>query len=336
MADISFDQILNAFRAAGEDTRLRLLAIIAQGELTVTELTQIVGQSQPRVSRHLKILTDAGLLERYREGAWMFYRLAHQAPHGEMIAAVLDKLTLNDKALTRDMEMLARVRTARNETAAAYFKKNAAQWDILRQLHLPESDIEQAMLDLVGPTPVTNFVDLGTGTGRMLIVFSDIYKTATGFDASRDMLSIARVRLDEAKNISAQVRHADLYSLPIDPLSADLVCLHQVLHFLPDPAKGFFSAAAVLRPGGRLIIADFSSHSHEFLRDNHAHRRLGFSDQELQSWCRMAGLTLVRTQTLSPGKGEAEKLTVKLWLCAKPSIAPSVPSKEKSKAQPNV
>lgn len=315
MSATSLDHVLNIFRAIGEETRLRIMVLLARGELTVTELTRILGQSQPRVSRHVKILADAGLVARYREGAWVFYRISEGA--GVVSAVRRSVATLaqsSDLVLARDGERLGQVHRARAELASAYFQENAAQWDLLRKLHLPESDIEQAMRDLIGPNPVDSFVDLGTGTGRMLIVFKDIYAQGIGYDLSREMLAVARARLDEAGVHDAQVRQGDLFSLPLDKASADIVCLHQVLHFLPDPAMAVAHACKLLRSGGRILIADFASHELEFLREEHAHRRLGFSDAQVAAWANACGLALRCTETLAPSKSEQDKLTVKLWL----------------------
>lgn len=314
------DSALNTFRAVGEETRLRVMALVLRGELTVSELTQILGQSQPRVSRHLKILSDAGLVERYREGSWMFYR-ASRGP-GENISAirgVLEELGASeDRVIARDRDRFNQTREARARIAAAYFEENAADWNKVRRLHLPESDIEARMRALVGAKKADLFVDLGTGTGRMLELFADLYERGVGFDLSREMLALARAGLDRAGVAHAQVRHGDIFSAPLESGSADLVCLHQVLHYLAEPDAAVREAARLLKPGGRLLIADFAPHELEFLREEHAHRRLGFSDEEVKSWRRDAGLDLVGSETLSPRSGEKQKLTVKLWLCAAP------------------
>ena len=319
---MSLDSTLNIFRAIGEETRLRIVALLVRGELTVSELTQILGQSQPRVSRHLKILADAGLVERYREGSWMFYRASEaendEGPVSAIFEAVNDLGQSADRLIARDRDRFAQSREARAKLAAAYFEKNAAEWDQVRRLHLPESDIEARMREVVGDEPVASFIDLGTGTGRMLEIFSDLYETGLGFDLSREMLSVARTNLERVGVSNAQVRHGDLFSLPIDSGSADVVCLHQVLHFLAEPGGAVREAARLLKPGGRLLISDFAPHELEFLRDEHAHRRLGFADQEVKSWCRASGLDLVRSETLSPQSGEDKKLTVKIWACAAP------------------
>lgn len=321
---MSLDATLNVFRAIGEETRLRIMVLLARGELTVSELVQILGQSQPRVSRHLKILADAGLVERYREGSWMFYRSAEREGRRDVdavLGAIGDLSDAMDRVIARDRDRFAQSRDARARVAAAYFEANAAEWDKVRRLHLAEREIEARMRALVGEKPVELFVDLGTGTGRMLEIFSDAYGAGLGFDLSREMLAVARANLDRAGVAHAQVRHGDLFSLPLESGSAELVCLHQVLHFLAEPGVAVREAARLLKPGGRLLISDFAPHELEFLRERHAHRRLGFSDEEVTAWCRASSLELAKSETLSPQSGEASKLTVKIWLCvASPSV----------------
>jgi SAM-dependent methyltransferase len=296
------------------------MALLCRGELTVSEITAILGQSQPRVSRHLKILADAGLTERHREGAWMFYRISEGGSDNPSVAAVFeavrDMAAADDRVLARDGERFEQARLARAAQAAAYFEENARQWNMLRRLHLPEHDIESRIIELVGDREIDLFVDLGTGTGRMLEIFADRYKSAIGYDLSHEMLSIARANLDQASITHAQARHGDLFSLPLEPECADVVCLHQVLHFLAEPGAAVVEAARLLNAGGRLIISDFAPHDLEFLREEHAHRRLGFSDEEVRDWCAAAGLALEGIETLSPATSDKEKLTVKIWLCA--------------------
>ena len=311
------------FRAAGEETRLRILVLLSKGELTVSELTHILAQSQPRVSRHLKVLADAGMIERYREGAWVFYRISDlpDAPT-QALGALLRAVTPEtDRVISRDHDRLRQVRAARAEAASAYFSKNAASWDEMRKLHLPDSDVESALRAVLGPERVGLFVDLGTGTGRMLNVFADLYERAVGFDLSVEMLAVARANLEEWGVGHAQVRQGDLLHPPIGDREADLIALHHVLHYLPEPQAAVEAAARLLRPGGRMLIVDFAPHELEFLRDQHAHRRLGFSDEEARSWCAASGLTLARTETLAPKAKSTDKLTVKIWLCA--AVAPA-------------
>lgn len=321
--NMALDTTLHIFRAIGEETRLRIMVLLARGELTVSELTTILGQSQPRVSRHLKILADAGLVERHREGAWMFYRAAGRRDDDPSQAAVLravdEMAAAGDRVLARDGERFEQARQARAAQAAAYFEENARQWTRLRRLHLPEQDIESRMLKLLGAREIDLFVDLGTGTGRMLEIFADRYAQAIGYDLSHEMLAIARTNLDQAGIDHAQVRHGDLFSLPLTTGSADLVCLHQVLHFLAEPGIAVTEAARLLSANGQLMISDFAPHELEFLREEHAHRRLGFSDDEVRDWCAAAGLDVDRVETLSPASGDKQKLTVKIWICGFPA-----------------
>lgn len=320
---MSLDVTLNIFRAIGEETRLRIMGLLVRGELTVSEITNILGQSQPRVSRHLKILADAGLAERHREGAWMFYRVASgadQAPaQGAVLRAIETMGASGDRLIARDAERFQQSREARAAQAADYFQENARHWNRLRRLHLPESDIEQRMVELVDERDLGLFIDLGTGTGRMLEIFAERYQAGVGYDLSHDMLAIARTNLEQAAISHAQVRHGDLFSLPLEAETADVVCIHQVLHFLAEPSSAVREGARLLKPGGRLIISDFAPHDLEFLRDDHAHRRLGFSDEEVSAWCAASGLRLEKIETLSPSSAEKKKLTVKIWLCVAPA-----------------
>lgn len=319
---MTLDETLNVFRAIGEETRLRIMALLVRGELTVSELTIILGQSQPRVSRHLKILADAGLAERHREGAWVFYRLAAAAKADASLSAVVETvstmITAGDRIVTRDGERFAQSREARANLAAAYFRDNAREWNRLRRLHLPESDIEARIIELAGTEKADLFIDLGTGTGRMLELFADQYDSGVGYDLSHEMLSVARANLEQAKIGHAQVRHGDIFSLPLEGQSANIVCVHQVLHFLAEPGAAVREAARLLKPEGRLIISDFAPHELEFLRDEHAHRRLGFADDEVREWCQASGLRLVKAESLSPSAKDKQKLTVKIWLCEAP------------------
>jgi ubiquinone/menaquinone biosynthesis C-methylase UbiE len=307
------DRLVAMLRAAGDPTRLRLLLLLRQAELTVSELIEIVGQSQPRVSRHLKLLGEAGLLERFKEGSWVFYRAADRGKGAELGAALTN---LADPSLGQaDMARLAHVRQARAAAAAAYFKANAPEWERIRALHAPEKDVEAAIVKHLTMRPIQNLLDAGTGTGRMLELLAPHARRAVGVDVSPEMLAIARDRLLRENFKNTQVRLADTYRLPFagDTDAFDAVLFHQVLHYLDDPGAAVVEAARVMAPGGRLLIADFAPHTLEFLRDDYAHRRLGFSDREVEGWFATAGLKPGDSETIAPASAVAEKLTVKLW-----------------------
>ena len=309
------DRLVTMLRAAGDPTRLRLLLILREAELTVSELVAIAGQSQPRVSRHLKLLSEAGLIERFKEGSWVFYRAAEAGAGAELSHAIAQVPLENPGALESDRKRLAQVREARASAAAAYFKANAAQWERIRALHAPEKDVEAAILRQFAGHTIENLLDAGTGTGRMLELLAPHVKHAVGIDVSPDMLSIARDRLVRSGIRQVQVRLADIYRLPFPNGSAlsgfDAVLFHQVLHYLDDPQAAVIEAARTMRAGGRLLIADFAPHDLEFLRTDFAHRRLGFSDKEVQGWFAAAGLKARANEAIASG---TEKLTVKLWL----------------------
>ena len=302
------NNLLQGMRAVAEPTRLRVLALCAHAELTVTELTQILGQSQPRVSRHLKLLVEAGLLDRFREGTWAFYRMSETQACATLGRTIVDLIPEDDLTITRDLERLEAVQTARAQQAAEYFRDNAARWDQIRSLHIDDAEIESAMLTLLKPDSVGALLDIGTGTGRMLIVYGTQATRAVGIDLSREMLSVARVNLDSAGLRNCQVRLGDMYQLPVASESFDSVTIHQVLHYADAPAEVIAEAARALRPGGRLIVADFMPHHEEALREEHAHRRLGFSDAEISGWLRRAQLIPEEAVYL-----QGDPLTVGLW-----------------------
>src|SRR5882724_5386410 len=278
----AMDRLVSMLRAAGDPTRLRLLLLLKQAELTVSELIEIVGQSQPRVSRHLKLLCEAQLLERFKEGSWVFYRASDAGNGAEFVAAIASIAAKETELLQSDSKRLAAVREARAAEAAAYFKANAAHWERIRALHAPDKDVEAAIVRQIAAAPMESLLDAGTGTGRMLELLAPHVKRAVGVDVSPEMLAIARDRLARSHVRHAQVRLGDTYRLPFANGNAlqgfDAVLFHQVLHYLDDPAAAVAEAARVLRPGGRMLIADFAPHEFEFLRNDFAHRRLGFSD----------------------------------------------------------
>ena len=323
----SLDDILNGLKATAETTRLRLLALFTKAELTVSEVTQILRQSQPRVSRHLKLMCEAGLIERIKEGSWVFYRLAENDPARAIAEKLGALLPWDDAVLKRDLERLESVRAQRESGAQEYFAANAAHWDRMRALHIPEDQVEGAVLEFVGPSQIASYLDLGTGTGRILELVAPRAARAVGVDLNGEMLALARARIERALLTHVQVRRGDLFQLPYDDHSFDLITVHQVLHYLDDPSAAVAEAARVLRPGGKLVIADFAPHALEFLRDDHQHRRLGFADKEVGQWCKAAGLSLAATRDLPPLAQSG--LTVMVWL----AVAPALPQRRAKTAE---
>jgi ArsR family transcriptional regulator len=309
--------MIASLKAAGEATRLRILVLLDQAELSVKDLTAILGQSQPRISRHLKLLAEAGLIDRYPEGAWVFYRLAESGGGARLIRDLLALIDRNDPSLARDRDRLADVKREHADTAHRYFAANAGDWDTIRALHVAEDRVEAAVLKALGGRHFRNLLDLGTGTGRMLDLLAPFYDRAVGIDASPNMLAVARANLDRAGIANAQVRLGDMYNLPLPRDAFDVVTIHQVLHYLDEPERALGEAARVLRPGGRMLIVDFAPHELEFLREEHAHRRLGFAEEQVRQWIEARGLELERVVDLP---GQRNKLKVTMWLARDPRI----------------
>jgi len=314
------DELLAGMRAIAETTRLRLLFVLSHGEFNVSELTQILGQSQPRVSRHLKLMSEAGLLSRYKEGSWVLFRLSDGTRGAALARAIVDLLPGSDSVLVSDIARMEEIRRQRAENASAYFSANATNWEKLRSLHVSEAAVEAAMAEMAGDDTLGNFFDLGTGTGRILSLFAPQAAQATGIDQSREMLIIARANLEASGLRHAQVRQSDIYALPFPSASADFVTIHQVLHYLDDPGRALIEASRILKPGGRLLIVDFAPHDLEHLRDQHAHRRLGIAPDIMASWLKRADLKVMQEKILPPPKSNGSAgLTVSLWLAKRPT-----------------
>jgi ArsR family transcriptional regulator len=285
----SLDDVLAGLKAAADPSRLRLLAICAHGEWTVSELTQVMGQSQPRISRHLKLLAEGGLLERFREGSWVFYRRA-QKGEGARIARLLSRvLPADDPQIALDRNRLQAVRDGRRQAAESYFDNRAAGWDSERDLAVDGERVEAALMRLFDGERPEALLDVGTGTGRILRVLARQIGTGLGVDSSHDMLKVARANLDRRDARNCQVRHGDMYQLPLPDQSFDAVTLHQVLHFADDPESALAEARRVLRPDGRLVVVDLLQHEEEWLRSEKRHRRLGFGLEEMSIWLRDLG-----------------------------------------------
>lgn len=309
---------IDILKAAGESTRLRILALLAQGELTAGELSNVLGQSQPRVSRHIKLLNEAGLIERRNEGAWVFVRLGSTEPAKSILKTILHSIPKEDFVSMRDLVRLKEIKTAREEAAQKYFEKISSEWDSLRALHQPEEAVEKTMLEMVSGQKFDFHIDLGSGFGALLGAFSKITKRAEGVDSSRGMLGFARARLDDRKDSHISVRLGNILDLPYSGNFVDLITIHQVLHYLDSPVVAIMEAARVLKPNGTLLIADFAPHHHEELREKYGHRRLGFSIDEVTGWVQSSGLEV--TEIASVGETDEDFLRVNIFKVKKPEL----------------
>jgi ArsR family transcriptional regulator len=307
--------LADRFQALADPTRLRILALLRIMELSVGELAQVLGQSQPRVSRHLKILADAGVLERRKEGSWVFLTLGDSERLQPLFALVDDWADRTTRDLfDSDAARTEGIRRERAEAANRYFAGQADVWDQIRSLHVAESEVERAIDQSLGKRPLGRLVDIGTGTGRMIELLGPRSSQAIGIDRSSEMLRLARVKL-EAAGIQSSLRQGDMYALPLTECSADNIVIHQVLHYAHSPAAAIAEAARVLAPGGTLLVVDFAAHEREELRATDAHIRLGFEDEVMDGWFASAGLEVDQVEHLKGGE-----LTVTLWRGVKAPI----------------
>lgn len=317
--------MLDVLRAVGEETRLRVVALLRHGELTVSDLTEILGQSQPRISRHLKLLHEAGVVDKHREGTWVFFKLIDYGPIGQLVRGTLDELDLHDSVVAADLDRLDNVRSRRVAAAQQYFAEIAPIWDQERSLHAPDELVEAAILEALGDEEHPRVLDLGTGTGRMLQLLAAHgggFGWAVGLDNSHSMLSVARANLGRAEVHGVDLRQGDVYSPPVERDAFDLVVIHQVLHYLDDPARAVREATRLVAPGGRLLIVDFAPHGVESLRTEHAHRRLGFDLDLIGRWLGAGGLDVERIRTIddlndaedSSAAPDRTGISVSLWL----------------------
>ncbi|WP_350334974.1 ArsR/SmtB family transcription factor [Coralliovum pocilloporae] len=312
------DTLVQRLKAAGEPTRLRMLALLAEGDLTVKDFTLILEQSQPRISRHLKILTDADLINRSPEGSWVYYKLAEDDQARELVTLLNEQLNPEDPVLDGDLAALRAIWNVHLERATRYFSRNATSWDRIRSLHVSDEQVEQAMLNAVHGRHFQSLLDLGTGTGRILQLFSGQIDKGVGVDMSHSMLEVARANLARDAVTNTEVLHGSILDLARFEESSDLVTIHQVLHFLDEPHRAIEEAARALLPGGVLVLVDFAPHHLEFLRDDHAHRRLGFDTEHVRRWIEDAGLVMTSDAELHRQDEGEDALTVCLWVASKP------------------
>jgi len=300
------------------------MRLLAHMELAVGELAQVLGQSQPRVSRHVRILCDAGLAERRKEGSWVFLHSAvgedRAPPIGAAAAQLLATAERDDASFAarcdEDRRHLHAIRAAREATAEAYFARHAEEWDTLRVLHSPDEPVEAALAKAIGTGSLGTLLDVGTGTGRMAELFARRCERVTAFDKSPEMLRIARARLQRLPAGRVELVQGDFAHLPFADAAFDTVLFHQVLHYAQEPETVLAEAARVARPGGTIAIVDFAAHDREELRERHAHARLGFSDEQMMALLSEAGFAPTPPIALA-----GRPLTVKIWTAHKAGAA---------------
>lgn len=312
---IAADQHLAVLRSIAESTRVRIVAVLRHGELTVTDLTEVLGQSQPRISRHLRLLGEAGVVKRNREGNFMFFSLVRSGPIRSLTDGILDQLDIHAPPLTADAERLEMVRQRRTEAGQEYFGRIAADWDRVRTLHAPDEIVEAAVRRVAAERPYASLLDVGTGTGRMLQVLAGTDAPSrperiVGLDSNPSMLAVARSNLDQASIDQVELRQGNVHQPPFDDITFDLVVMHQVLHFLDDPDRALDTVSRLVAPHGQLIVIDFAPHTLDFLQHEHAHRRLGFRADVINGWLTDAGLDPSPVEHIGT---HDDRLTVTLW-----------------------
>ena len=302
------DKLLRILKATADPSRIRLLILCVHGEFTVSELVQVIGQSQPRVSRHLRILCDAGLLQRTQQGNWVFYRSFSKGVNAEFVRHLTALIPAKDPTIQLDQQRLMKLKNDRLQAATLYFQESASDWDSIRALHVDDVNVERELQKCVVAAKPRKLLDIGTGTGRILKVLGPCVQDAEGIDFSHEMLNLARVNLDDPSLRHCRVRHGDMYQLPYQDQSFDFITIHQVLHFTDQPQLVLKEATRVLKKGGQIAIIDFYSHEREELRTKYQHRRLGFSNDEIENWLDQVGLGMKR-----PIRFGGDPLAVVIW-----------------------
>jgi len=309
------ERISTALKAMGHKERLRILALLSHGELTVSEIVKILGLSQPRITQYIKSLEDADIIDRLKEGSWVFSRISRQDSElFNLVSKTLEMLPVDDAVLTADRRRLDEVRAERAKTADAFFDYVASDSTKLGDEYLPHADIDRAINEVLGREKFDFMIDLGTGTGRMLSLMSSNVVRAAGVDNNSEMLKVARHRLSKTASKHLMVRHSDLTATPFSAHVADLVTIHQVLHYLDDPADAIREASRLLQSQGKLLIVDFAAHNLDEFRDKYAHRRLGFSDTDIKGWASEYNLSLTSVTNVTTGSGKPD---VCVWISEK-------------------
>jgi ArsR family transcriptional regulator len=288
------------FKTLSDPTRVRILALLEQQELAVQELMEVLGMAQSRVSRHLAILREAGLLRDRRDGTYVFYAFRAPAEGAWRDAWQLVSRTLRDDAAARrDAAALDRVVEARAARSRRFFESVGPEWDALRKVFDDDVLRARAVARLVPPG--LRVADVGTGTGILAIELARLGVAVVAIDNSPRMLASAREKIEREGVAGIELRRAEAHALPFADGELDAAFAHMVLHYLPAPSEAIREMARVVRPGGAVVVADFERHEHEWMRDELGVTWLGFEAAELSAWFRAAGLGAPDLEIHAPG-----------------------------------
>lgn len=297
----SLSSTLEALRAIAEHTRLRILLLCAHGELTVGDLSEILEQSQPRVSRHLKLMHEAGVLERHQEGQSVWFRAVTAGPLASLVRETVDQVSHDDEHHKHDLARLRLVTDTWEVQAQSYFRKHYARWDEVRRGLIDEATVDAALRDRFAETEAETLLDVGTGTGHVLRLLGPEITEGVGIDVSRDMLLAARAAIHNEGLPHCQVRQGDMRKLPFENGSFDALSLHLVLHYAEHPNDVISECGRVTAPGGWIFLVDFGPHERRDFTRQHGHRWPGFADDSVRQWLAGAGFAGIQTETITHG-----------------------------------
>ena len=273
------------YKAQADVTRIRLLNLLLHHELNVNEIVMVMGMGQPRISRHLKILTDCGLLKSRRDGLWVFYS-ASKDGRGGNFNEFYYKFIAGDSELNSDYAAMKGVLEEGSRERTRFFDSIASNWDDIKQSIFGDLNISSEILERIKQCDVA--ADLGCGTGELLPYMKQKAKRVIGVDKSPKMLEEAEHRL-ASNGRGIELRIGEIEHLPMRDGEADTAVINMVLHHLPSPDAGIHEAGRVLKSGGSLIIVDLEKHQNEEMRKNYEHRWLGFTRKNIERWLGAGG-----------------------------------------------
>lgn len=300
--------MLDLLKALADPCRLRLVAVLLRAEFTVQELTQILDMGQSRISRHLKILSEAGVLSVKRQGTWSYYRVGEDSAFFCAIRPAFERELEQLPQRREDLAAVALALEARRRRSLEFFDQHARTWDVLSRTLLPVPQYQERLLSLV-PT-VDTLLEIGVGTGALLPDLSRRAAKVIGVDHSPAMLDEARRRLDHAGNSAAELRLGEMTHLPLADGGAGCVVANMVLHHAADPQAVLAEITRVLKPGGILVLADLARHEREWAREQLADQWLGFEEEELRGWLQGAGLGSIVIERVAAENGQEDVLLV--------------------------